>query len=106
WSSDVCSSVLSFRAVFHGIVERLERGIDELGIRHRLRVGITRVLADTENDDLLRYADLRCRQPRAVERSHRVLHIREQRMQLGGIECLERLRDLQKPRIAHLENWS
>src|SRR5690606_31328281 len=80
--------------------------IDEHGVWHGFRIRIARILADPEDDDLLRYADLRRRQARAVERSHRVMHIDEQRTQLGRVERLDRLCDLQKPRIAHLENRS
>ena len=48
--------------------------------------------------------DLRRRQARAVGRVHRVEHVGHQRVQLGDVEGLHRLRDAQQARVAHLEN--
>ena len=67
---------------------------------------IARIAADAEDHDLQRHADLRRREAGAVQGVHGVVHVRQQRTQLGGIECFDGLRRLQQQRLAHAQNGS
>ena len=74
----------AFPAVLELVGERRDHRIDELGVRHRLGVGIARVALDAEDHHAQRHADLRRGEPGAVLRLHRVAHVGQQRVQLAA----------------------
>ncbi len=88
-------------ALLEVIAQRRQGRIDQNGLRHRLGLGVARVVLDAENHDLQPDADLRRRESGAVERRHRIAHVGEQRVQLGGVEFRHRLRAFEQTRVAH-----
>src|SRR6185295_14580655 len=94
----------AFPALFLHAPDRLDRRIDEDRLGHRRRVGIAVVAVEAEDDELQVDADLRCREPGAVGRVHRLEHVGDELAQLGRREALDRTRDREQPRVAHLQD--
>ncbi|QND95250.1 hypothetical protein SY91_02666 [Burkholderia cenocepacia] len=94
----------AFPALFHLRRQVLDLRVDQHGLRHRRRIRVAVVVAEAEDDDLKPDADLRRGEPRAVRVVHRLEHIRDDLVQLGCIEPLDRLGDFEQARIAHLQD--
>ena len=91
---------------FHVVRERNQHRIDDLGIRNRLRIGIARIVLDTEYHDAQRNANLRRRETRALVLSHRIAHVGEQRVDRRRVEPRNFLRAFEQTRIAHAQHFS
>jgi hypothetical protein len=94
----------AFPAVFHLVIDRCERGIDEYGVRHLFGIRIARIFAHPEYHHAQAHADLRRGDACTIHVAHGVLHILDQRMQFRRIKLFHRRGHLQQQRIAHAQN--
>src|ERR1700737_2724053 len=95
-----------FPPLFHILRNRRDGRIDKDRFGHRRRIRVALVVPEAENHDLQIDADLRGGKPCAVCVVHRLEHVLDERMQLGGIEMIDRFGYAQKARIAHLQNFA
>src|SRR5712691_1010836 len=96
----------SLPGFFNLFADRRDHRVDEHGVRDLFRVGIARIARHPENHHPQWDADLRGGEPRPVQVRHGVAHVGDELTQLRRAERLHRPRFLEKPRIAHFQDFA
>lgn len=95
-----------FPALFHGIAQGRDLGVDEHGHGHRGGVRVAGIALHAEYHHAYGLSDLRCRQPGAVIGRHGVEHVLYQRIEAPCVKLNDRLGGLQQHGMAHAEYLS